>query len=469
MTSSNPFDEFIGLYRDKPALFVEEVLGCKPFDYQVEFLNELVKPTRRLSIRSGHGTGKTCSCAWAMIWILLFQFPCKVIVTAPTSAQLFDGLFNEVKKWINELPPQLRSLLNVKSDRVEFIPAPTEAFISARTARAETPEALAGVHNEAGFVYIICDESSGISEAVFEAAAGSMSSTNCKTILISNPTRVSGTFYESQTRQSDKWWTRKWSCLDSPLVSDEFVEEMKHRYGPESAAFSIRVLGEFAKADIDTIIPYELVDAAMGRDIAVDEHQRTIWALDPARFGDARTALVKRTGSVVTEVMSWRGLDTMQTIGRVMAEYEALPESQQPAEILIDEVGLGGPIVDRMRQLVGDIVRGVNVSESPSSKGVYNNLRSELWFKAKAWFESRTCKVPKNEELLADLTAITYTFSASGKMQAETKDSMRKRGLRSPDLADALCLSFASDEITMLRGPMRGWDGPLRRNLAGIV
>jgi phage terminase large subunit len=119
--------------------------------------------------------------------------------------------------------------------------------------------------------------------------------------------------------------------------------------------------------------------------------------------------------------------------------------------------------------LVGDIVRGVNVSESPSSKGVYNNLRSELWFKAKAWFESRTCKVPKNDELLADLTAITYTFSASGKMQAETKDSMRKRGLRSPDLADALCLSFASDEITMLRGPMRGWDGPLRRNLAGIV
>ena len=102
MTSENPFDEFISQYRERPALFVHEVLGCEPFDYQAEFLNELVRPTRRLSIRSGHGTGKTCSCAWAMIWILLFQYPCKVIVTAPTNAQLFDGLFNEVKRWINE-------------------------------------------------------------------------------------------------------------------------------------------------------------------------------------------------------------------------------------------------------------------------------------------------------------------------------------------------------------------------------
>lgn len=117
----------------------------------------------------------------------------------------------------------MRALLNVKSDGVEFISAPTSAFISARTARAETPAALAKVHNEAGYVYILCDESSGISEAVFEAAAGSMSSTNCKTILIYNPTCVSGTFCESQTRQSEKWWTRKWSCLDDRLVSDELL------------------------------------------------------------------------------------------------------------------------------------------------------------------------------------------------------------------------------------------------------
>lgn len=91
ITSDNPFDEFIAQYRERPALFVREVLSCEPFDYQAEFLNELVRPTRHMSIRSGFGTGKTFSWAWAMIWILLFQFPCKVITTAPSSAQLFDA------------------------------------------------------------------------------------------------------------------------------------------------------------------------------------------------------------------------------------------------------------------------------------------------------------------------------------------------------------------------------------------
>ena len=144
-------------------------------------------------------------------------------------------------------------LLTVKSDRVELMAAPSEAFISARTSRAETPEALAGVHSEN--VLLVVDEASGVPEKVFEAAAGSMSGHSATTILLSNPTRSSGTFFESQTRMASSWWTRRWSCVDSPLVSDEFVDEMRARYGEDSNAFRIRVLGEFPMADDDTIIP----------------------------------------------------------------------------------------------------------------------------------------------------------------------------------------------------------------------
>ena len=267
---------------------------------------------------------------------------------------------------------------------------------------------------------------------------------------------------------ANSWWTRRWSCVDSPLVSDEFVDEMRARYGEESNAFRIRVLGEFPLADDDTIVPYHLAEAAMRRDIEVAPNTRAVWAIDPARFGTDRTAFCKREGSVITEIKSWRGLDLMQTVGRVMAEYDALPPSQQPSEILVDSIGIGSGVVDRMHEL-GAPVRGVNVAEAPSMKETYNNLRTELWFKCKAWLEDRSCKLPNDDELLADLTGIRYAFTSSGKMAAESKDAMRKRGLRSPDLADAVCLTMASDAATALSGPMSRWRGALRRNLQGIA
>jgi hypothetical protein len=464
--TDNPLNEFVLRYKDDPVLFVREVLGATPYDYQAEFLEAIARGERKMSVRSGHGTGKSTSASWAMLWFVLLRFPNKVVVTAPTSSQLFDALFAELKRWINELPPHLKPLLNPKSDRVELVSASSEAFISARTSRAETPEALAGVHSEN--VLLVVDEASGVPEKVFEAAAGSMSGHNATTLLLSNPTRSSGTFFESQTRLSKSWWTRRWSCVDSPLVSVEFVDEMRERYGEDSNAFRIRVLGEFPLADDDTIIPFHLADSAIHRDIEITPDIKPIWGLDVARFGADKTALCKRYGNVVTEIRAWQGLDLMQTVGRVMAEYESLPPSSQPSEILVDSIGVGGGVVDRLREL-GAPVRGINVSEAPSMGNTYMNLRSELWFKAKGWLEDRSCKLPKDDQLLAELTAIRYSFTSSGKMKAESKDEMRKRGLKSPDLADALCLTMASDAATALSGSMSTWKKSIKRNLKGIA
>jgi hypothetical protein len=464
--SQNTMIEFTQRYAKSPTLFVREVLGVEPLDYQAEFLEAIASGERKISVRSGHGTGKSTAASWAMLWYFLMHYPNKVVVTAPTSSQLFDALFAEMKRWINELPDAFKEVLNVKSDRVEHTAAPSEMFISARTSRAETPEALAGVHSE--HVMLIVDEASGVPEQVFEAAAGSMSGHNATTIMLSNPTRSSGTFFESQNRLADSWWTRRWSCVDSPLVSDEFIEEMKLRYGEDSNAFRIRVLGEFPQADDDTIIPFHLVETATHRDIEGDSDLPSVWGLDVSRFGNDKTALCKRQGSVVTEIRSWSGLDLMQTVGRVVAEYEALLPSKQPREILVDSIGLGSGVVDRLRE-IGLPVRGINVAEAPSMGGTYLNLRSELWFKTKAWFEDRACKLPKDDQLVAELTGIRYSFTSSGKMKAESKDEMRKRGLASPDLADALCLTMASDAATALSGAFTSWKGEIKRNLRGIA
>ena len=463
---SNPFEEFVAEYRDDPVKFVREVLGATPLPYQAEFLDALAGGERKMSVRSGHGTGKSTTASWAMLWYVLLRFPNKVVVTAPTSGQLFDALFAELKRWINELPKQLQPMLTVKADRVELAAAPSEAFISARTSRAETPEALAGVHSDN--VLLVVDEASGVPEKVFEAAAGSMSGHNATTILLSNPTRSSGTFFESQTRLAGSYWTRRWSCVDSPLVSDEFVDEMRLRYGEESNAFRIRVLGEFPLADDDTIIPFHLVEAAINRDIEIDESAPTIWGLDVARFGTDKTVLAKRQGNVITEVNGWQGLDLMQTVGRVKAEYDGLPMSIRPREIMVDVIGMGGGVVDRLREL-GLPVRGINVAESPSMGETYTNLRAELWFKMRGWLEQRGSKLPKDEQLVAELSTIRYSFVSSGKMKAESKDEMRKRGLPSPDFADAVCLTLASDAATAMGGRASTWGKPLRRNLKGVA
>jgi len=466
MTEENPLVDFVSAYKDDPVAFVREILGAEPFDYQQALLVDIANGERKISVRSGHGTGKSTTFSWAMLWFAMTRFPFKVVVTAPTSGQLFDALFAELKRWINELPEALRPILDVKNDRVSLLAAPSEGFISARTSRAETPEALAGVHS--ANVMLVVDEASGVPEQVFEAAAGSMSGHSAVTLLASNPTRSSGTFFETQTRLSGSWKCHHWSCVKSPLVSRDFIDEMKLRYGEESNAYRIRVLGEFPLADDDTIVPFHLVDAAVHRDIEPDDHATVIWGLDVARFGSDKTALAKRQGNTITEINSWQGLDLMQTVGRVKAEYDGLPMSIRPSEIMVDVIGMGGGVVDRLREL-GLPVRGINVAESPSMKDTYTNLRAELWFKMRGWLEQRGAKLPRNEQLIAELTSIRYSFVSSGKMKAEGKDDMRKRGLASPDLADAVCLTLASDAATALGGKASTWGKPLRRNLKGVA
>ena len=465
----NPFVEFVNRYRKNPVLFVREVLNTTPDPWQIEFLNHIAANNRRISVRSGHGVGKSTAAAWAMIWYLFLRFPVKIVVTAPTSSQLYDALFAEVKRWVKVLPQTLQDQLEVKQDRIELKDANNEGFISARTSRAEQPEALQGVHSDN--VMLVADEASGIPEQVFEAAAGSMSGHSAVTLLLGNPVRSSGFFFDTHNRLSQDWVTMKVSCEDSPRVSAAYIDEMKSRYGEESNAYRIRVLGEFPRSDDDTVIPMELLEMAMARDVSPSAHAPIVWGLDVARFGSDRSALCKRQGNAILEpIKTWKNLDLMQLTGAVVAEYEVLMPSQRPREILVDSIGLGAGVVDRLREL-NLPARGINVAESPAMGTTYRNLKAELWHKAKAWLEARDCWMPKDELLVAELATVRYSFTSSGKIQIEGKDEIRKRGLASPDRADAFCLTFAGDAVIGAYGSSASskWSQPLRRNIPRVA
>ena len=468
MAENNAFEDFVRRYRNRPVLFVQEVLNCEPDPWQKELMNAIASGERRCSVASGHGVGKSTGTSWLMLWFLLTRFPVKVVVTAPTSSQLFDALFAELKRWVREMPEPLQKLLNVKSDRVELIAAPSEAFIAAKTSRKESPESLQGVHSD--HVLLCADEASGIPEEVFSASAGSMSGEHAHTILLGNPTRGSGFFYDTHHRLQKNWWTRTVSCLDSPRVSSEYVEEMRERYGEGTNAWRTRVTGEFPVHDDDTVIPLHLVESAMHRDIEAADGVTAVWSLDVAHMGDDASVLCKRVGRVVTDMRVWRKLDLMQLSGSVMAEYEALPPSEQPGQIFVDSSGLGAGVADRLTEL-GLPVQGINVSESPSMGTQYLNLRAELWFRLKAWLEARDCRLPRDENLLSELSAPKYSFTSSGKIKIESKSDMKSRGMKSPDMADALCLSLSGDAAIALHGSSGAsrWNKPIRRNLRGVA
>ena len=454
--------ELILTYEKHPDLFVEDLLGVTPQDWQREVMSAVAKGQRRCSIRSGHGVGKSSCASWLMIWFLLTRYPVKIVVTAPTASQLFDALFAECKRWIKELPTPIKSLMEMKSDRIELGSSPTEAFISARTSRSESPESLAGVH--ADHVLLVVDEASGVPESVFEAAYGSMSGKDATTILLGNPTRSSGYFYETHTRLRDSWWTKQVSCLDSPLVSPDFIQEMELKYGADSNAMKVRVYGEFPTAEDDTLISLHAVEQASKREVIQSEDTPIIYGLDVARYGDDSSVLCARKGRHLVSLHSWKKLSLMELVGRVQ---DILNNTEEPfGDLCCDSIGLGSGVIDRMLEL--DIpVRGVNVSESPAMTDRYANLRAELWDKTKDWF-TQEVQIPNDDSLIADLTAPRYSFNSSGKMLVESKAETKKRLGRSTDFADSLVLTFASTAAGA-SGQYRRKKRGRRRNVGGVV
>jgi phage terminase large subunit len=350
-------------------------------------------------------------------------------------------------------------MIDVQAERVVVVQDPEGAFAVRRTASKDNPEALQGFHAE--HLLFLIDEASGIPDIVFEVGMGALSTPSAKVVMAGNPTRTSGFFYDTHRSLRDRWHTMHVNCLDVPRAQGD-IDDIRAKYGDNSNAWRVRVLGEFPTADDETVIPLELVMTAVGRNVASLEYY-PVWGVDVARFGDDRTALAKRQANKLLEpVKSWTSTDLMATTGKIKAEYDATPSEQKPIEILIDVIGLGAGVYDRCKEL-GLPVRGVNVGEAASARENCARLRDELWFKGREWFQDKAGSMPKDDALIVELTGPTYAFTSTGKMVVESKADMKKRGLRSPDLADAFLLTFACGErrkVERYRRPLRrhsGW------------
>ena len=434
-----------------PALFAVEALGVPEkwdpvkregvTEQQWRASRKLVAK-RRLSIRAGKGVGKSAFLAWTILWFHSCYFPCKTGCTAPTATQMSDVLWAELAMWHRKLKERLPSLgdkFNWKTDSFEMSEAPQESFAVARTARPEKPEALQGLHQKN--VLVVVDEASGVDDAIFEAGRGAMSGSDNFIILASNCTRLSGLFYRTHHELAPLWETEHWDGEESPLQSQTFRDEIIFEYGKDSNYYRVNVKGEFPTSEDDVVIPKSLCESAMKRD--VKPFGPRVWGVDIARFGSDRCVLVKRCENATLEPhLTWSGMDTMQSAGRIFKEWKDTPPDQRPNAIIVDVIGIGAGVVDRLQEFDLPVI-GLNVAESASIEETYMRSRDELWFRARKWLEKRSCKLLEDKTLVAELILPKYTFTSTGKIKVESKDEMRKRYPRSPDVADAFCLTFA--------------------------
>lgn len=448
-------------WRKDPVLFVREVFGAEPDVWQAEALMALVD-NDRIAIRSGHGVGKSTFLAWALIWFLTTRYPAKVPCTAPSANTMFDVLWAEVRMWIRKMPEPLAQQYDIISDRISLVGGNMESFASARTARKDQPDALQGFHSEN--ILFLIDEAAGVDDVIFQVAAGAGSTEGSKMILTGNPTTTTG-YFARAFRTGSGFWTRTVSCLEAKQVSRKFIEDMKRDYGEDSDVYRVRVLGLPPNEDQDSLIPFDIVSSAVDRDVKVDR-KGAIWGLDVARYGNDTSCLVKRfPRGVIEEPMVWSKLDTMQLAGRIKVEYDKTPQKEKPDSIYVDSIGVGAGVVDRLFEL-GLPAVGINVSENPALlTELVHRQRDELWWNAKTWLDSREVTIPNSERLVNELAAIRKSFTSGGKIQVESKDHMKRRGLRSPDVADAFVLTFAFTMPTIAFSSSKNsdWKKPISR------
>jgi phage terminase large subunit len=435
-------------YADDPCAFARDVLGVELTARQQEALIAVCLH-RRVALRSGHRVGKSRIAAVAALWFVCTHPGARVILTAATARQVREILWREVRLLYRQARiPLGGELAETPAGGLRW-PDGREVFGLA-TDQPERFAGLAGAH-----LLFVCDEASGIAEEIYEALRGNLAGGG-RAFLIGNPTRVSGTFYDAFTRGAGVWRGLHISSLESPnvtgeaevpgLATSEWIDEMRAEYGETSPVYQVRVLGEFPTGAADTVFPLGLVDAAKERWLSAPTSGAAFQSLgpitvgcDPARFGDDETAVVVRRGNVALRPLTFRGQDTVQVASRVLEIIEEHRAKDEKATVRVDVIGIGAGVADQLKRAPHVVVEEINASASPESS-TYARTRDELWFTARDWLKAGGC-LPPDTRLEAELLAPKYAFTATQKIQVESKDDIKKRLKRSPDRADAFCLA----------------------------
>lgn len=438
-------------WRADPRVFVREVLGVVPDEWQDEVLWAVVTE-QRICLKASKGPGKSTVLAWIVWWFLVcFSHP-KIVCTSITGDNLRDNLWTELAKWQGR-SELLKQTFEWSAERIVSRDHPQTWWASARAwpksgNAAQQADTLAGIHADA--VMFVLDEAGGIPDAVAAAAEGGLANVDAaagriaRLLIAGNPTHLEGPLYRACTKERALWWVKEISGdpddpKRAPRVSIEWAREQIAKYGRDNPYVLVNVFGKFPPGSSNALLGPDEVQEAMERKLGLRDYHQDVKVLgvDVARFGDDRSVIFLRQGRVAFKPVVLRNVDTMQLAGRVALAIE----DHAPDAVFIDQATFGAGVVDRLTQL-GFSVVGVDFG-GKAGDARFHNRRAQMWWGMADWIRAGGC-LPNMPELVAELTAATYKFSAENRLQLEKKEEIKQRTGVSPDLADALGLTFAS-------------------------
>jgi hypothetical protein len=395
--------------------------------------------------------GKSTLVAWIILWAISTAADTRGVITANTETQLKTKTWAELGKWFNLFEGRdslkltataifVRDEAHERTWRIDMVPWSEQNAV-----------AFQGLHNEGKRLLMIYDEASGIPDQIWEAGDGCMTDKNTERVwcVFGNPNIPKGRFRECFPggRFSSTWHSR---CVDSRSISFTDKGELNRwvkEYGEDNDFVRVRVRGVFPRAGTMQFIDDEATREAQLREVEVRIFDPLVLGVDVARFGDDASVIYIRKGrdGRSIEPMQFRGLDTMTLAGKVAEVYARYNADA----IFVDGGGVGGGVVDRLRQLHVPVM-DVQFGSKPDGTGyltgdegvVYANKRAEIWGGMRAWLKSGGA-IPADTELASQLTGLQYAFNVRNEIQLERKEDMKKRGLSSPDIADALALTFS--------------------------
>jgi len=427
--------------------------------YQADILSHLAHE-RRACVRGPHGLGKSGLAAIACLWFADTRdkagMDWKVVTTASVWRQLRNYLWPEIHKWGKKI------VTREFSTRYELLSMELKLKTgSAFPVASDDPANIEGAH--ASQILYIIDEGKNVIPGTWDAIEGAMSVGDCYALAISTPGPPQGRFYEIQQRRpgTEDWWVRHVTlqeAIEAGRINQVWADQRKRQWGEYSEVYQNRVLGEFSTMDVDGVIPLTWIEAANERWLDLQEQgllnngALTCIASDIATAdGKDSTIIASRKGFVIPEIRELPRGDTMEATGWIKGILDAAPKGPgiKPPYAVVDVIGVGAGVVDRLRE------QRVSVdSFNASSKSHKKDRSGELGFlnrRAEAWWHMRELldptygsqiALPPDDTLIGDLTSPRWEATSTGVIKIESKDDIRKRLGRSPDVGDAVVMAF---------------------------
>lgn len=430
-----------------PELWQEEILA-QLGDGLID-----VEGAIRLARTSGHGIGKSALVAWLILWAMSTMPDCVGVVTANTENQLKTKTWVQLAVWYRRCIARdlfkmtATALFSVDPDHEK-----TWRFDMVPWSERNT-EAFAGLHNQGRRILLVFDEASAIPDLIWEVAEGALTDRNTEIIwaVFGNPTRNKGRFRDcfSGGKFAHRWRSAAIDSRSVRFTNKTQIQEWIDDYGEDHDFVRVRVRGIFPRVDAESFIAFELATSAVLREF-LRPNDPVVLGVDVGRFGDDASVIYPRCGrdAVTRPIEIYRGIDTMVLVGKIVAAYQR----HNAAAVFVDAGGVGGGVVDRLRELRVPVY-AVDFGSSPdyyhfseTSGTKYKNKRAEIWGAMRDWL--KTGSIPdavqgQDQTVVDELVGPNFTLDGNEAIQLEGKKDMRRRGVPSPNVADALACTFA--------------------------